>query len=185
MRSLERISILLSLINKMREQGSWCGETHIQKAAYILQVLTGVPTEYEFVLYKHGPYSFELHGELGSILADGLVKLEVQPAPYGPSWTLTEAGQTLRARFVSQIQGYAEAVSFLAEELRNKGVAELERLGTAFWVKEHNGRESREDTARAIVSLKPHVDPNDALVAVYGVEELVRNWQEVAPSSQI
>jgi hypothetical protein len=36
-------AVLLSLIQQLRENGSWCGETHIQKSAYFLQEMLGVP----------------------------------------------------------------------------------------------------------------------------------------------
>ena len=44
-------AVLMSLIKKMKEAGSWCGETHIQKSAYFLQALLEVPIEYQFYLF--------------------------------------------------------------------------------------------------------------------------------------
>jgi len=43
-----------------------------------LQDLMRVPLELEFILYKHGPFSFDLRSELTSLRADELVKLEPQ-----------------------------------------------------------------------------------------------------------
>ena len=57
-------ALLAELIEKLQENGSWCGETHVQKCAYFLEDLLGVPVGCEFVLYKHGPYSFDLHDAL-------------------------------------------------------------------------------------------------------------------------
>ena len=37
MKKLQRDAVLLSLINEMKEKGSWCGETHIQKATSLLR----------------------------------------------------------------------------------------------------------------------------------------------------
>lgn len=64
MKRLQRDAVILSLIENLRAKGSWCGETHIQKATYFVQELLRVPLEFEFVLYKHGPYSFDLSDEL-------------------------------------------------------------------------------------------------------------------------
>jgi hypothetical protein len=32
-----RCALIVDLIKRLRERGSWCGETHIQKAMFILQ----------------------------------------------------------------------------------------------------------------------------------------------------
>jgi hypothetical protein len=63
MERLQRASILLTLNEELRRAGSWAGETHMQKATYFLQELTRIPLEFDFVLYKHGPFSFDLRDE--------------------------------------------------------------------------------------------------------------------------
>jgi uncharacterized protein YwgA len=60
MKEAQNRAILVTLIKSLRSKGSWCGETHIQKAAFFLQQLTGVPIDFDFILYKHGPFSFDL-----------------------------------------------------------------------------------------------------------------------------
>ena len=67
MESIKRQVILLSLIESMKDNGSWCGETHIQKSMYFLQTMFLVPTDFEYILYKHGPFSFELRDSLGDM----------------------------------------------------------------------------------------------------------------------
>ena len=64
MTRLQRVAVLTKLTEKLHESGSWCGETHLQKAAYFLQELFNVLLVYEFILYKHGPFSFALRDEL-------------------------------------------------------------------------------------------------------------------------
>ena len=61
---LQRASVLLALNEQLRAAGSWAGETHMQKATYFLQHLMGVPLAFDFILYKHGPFSFDLRDEL-------------------------------------------------------------------------------------------------------------------------
>jgi hypothetical protein len=51
-----------AIIKELADAGSWCGETHIQKTAYVAKELLGVPIAASFILYKHGPYSFDLSG---------------------------------------------------------------------------------------------------------------------------
>ena len=59
-----RRAAISRLVEVMRAIGSWAGETHVQKCVYFMQGLLEVKMEYDFVLYKHGPYSFDLHNEL-------------------------------------------------------------------------------------------------------------------------
>ena len=60
MNRLSQDAVLVGLARRLYEQGSWTGETHIQKAAYLLHELRDVPFDFAFILYKHGPFSFEL-----------------------------------------------------------------------------------------------------------------------------
>jgi hypothetical protein len=64
MEQYERSAILLGMINSLKARGSWCGETHIQKAMFSLKNITDTPIDYTFVLYKHGAFSFDLRDEL-------------------------------------------------------------------------------------------------------------------------
>jgi len=80
----DQFSVLLDLVVELRNSGSWTGETHVQKATYLLQELLGLPTGFEFVLYKHGPFSFELREALERMEAGRLIELEEQRYPYGP-----------------------------------------------------------------------------------------------------
>ena len=81
---LRRAALLTRLIELLRKKGSWCGETHIQKSTFFVQNLMKVPLSFDFILYKHGPFSFDLRDELTGLRADGLIRLEPQ-WPYGPS----------------------------------------------------------------------------------------------------
>ncbi len=65
----------------MKNGGSWCGETHVQKCVYFLQQLLKVPMEFNCIMYKHGPYSFDLNDELAFF--KGSEFLELHPRrPY-------------------------------------------------------------------------------------------------------
>src|ERR1035437_1902213 len=99
MKRLERAAIILQLTEDLRNHGSWCGETHIQKATYLLQELTGVPLAYSFILYKHGPFSFDLRDQITEMRADEILVLESQPAPYGPSIVAGPNGMLLKEAF--------------------------------------------------------------------------------------
>ena len=78
----DRAAVLTELADRLRANGSWTGETHLQKATYVLQELLMVPLNFEFVFYKHGPFSFDLREELTSMRADGFL-VQVPQDPYG------------------------------------------------------------------------------------------------------
>jgi hypothetical protein len=106
---LAQEAVLAGLARRLDERGSWSGETHLQKAAYLLHELTDVPFEFEFILYKHGPFSFELRDELSAMRADRLLERQPQPAPMGHASLLPNAAANSnsgsRARWSATGQG--------------------------------------------------------------------------------
>ncbi len=172
MKRLQKVSIVIDLIKKLREKGSWCGETHIQKAIYFLQELTGVPLEFEFILYKHGPFSFDLRDELTAMRSDGLIERDVPPYPYGPGLFPTESGENIKNHFPRTVREYRDQTEFIADNLGDKSVVELERLGTALLVTKKYGELDQEKRADIIHQLKAHVPVHQALLAVRQVDQM-------------
>jgi len=171
---LKRKALLLSLVDAMEKQGSWCGETHIQKCSYFLQAMLGVPLGFEFILYKHGPFSFDLRDELTAMRADAFLAVRVKDTSYGPtlSFTLGPNHEVLSRYGQEEVTRYGRQILFVAEHLAPKGVAELERLGTAVFVTCTEGAHDAEKRARRIHELKPHVSLEEARAAVETVDAL-------------
>jgi hypothetical protein len=145
------------LSRELEKRGSWCGETHIQKATFFLQELLGVDSGFEFILYRHGPFSFELRDELTAMQADNLLQLMARYPGYGPSYHPTEFSDSFLERFPKTAAKYISRVRFVADEFWDKGVAELERLATAFFLAEHEGLNDVERRATRLVEIKPHI----------------------------
>src|SRR6266849_277587 len=82
-------SIVLYVMKALKANGSWCGETHVQKTLFLCQELFGVPSNFKFILYKHGPYSFQLSEHLQGLIADEFIHVRSRP-PYGPSLELSD-----------------------------------------------------------------------------------------------
>jgi len=180
MERLNKAAIITRLATKLRANGSWCGETHIQKATYLLQDLLNVPTDFAFVLYMHGPFSFDLRDELTSLRADGLLELQPQPAPYGPRFAPTPLSKRLQGKFPKTLAKHGEAIEFVAEALGGKHVDELERVATALYVtkrrtSDHDG--SVQSRAKCLNRLKPHVPLPAAVKAVQEVDALTKQAQ--------
>lgn len=163
MNSARRTAIMTRLASELGKRGNWCGETHLQKATYFLQHLFGINLGFEFIIYLHGPYSFELRDYLTGMRADDYLSVELQPYPYGPSLVPTARAESLAQRSHAAAQA-EEAIRTLAEWLGVRSVAELERLSTAFYVSVTKGG-TAEDWARRTHELKPHVSLEQALAA--------------------
>jgi hypothetical protein len=155
MKRLERAALLSSLGRELIDNGSWCGETHLQKAVYLLQEVFTVPTAFDFVLYKFGPFSFP-------------------EQPYGPRLIPTERSGQLEKQFSKAVSEFYGPVSFCAQRLGSLGVAELEKLATALYVTREYGKDLKaKQRARRLSELKPHIDSRDALDAIVAIDELL------------
>ena len=174
MNETQKDVVLLSFIECLKDQGSWCGETHIQKGTYFLQELTGVPLSFDYILYKHGPYSFDLKTETTSLLADGLLAIKPRP-PYGPSMRYGENAVSLLERYPKTRELYRAQAEFVAERIGKLDVNGLERLATALYVTRRdlpNG--NVKERAARIHELKPHVTCDLAHDAVIEVDDLIK-----------
>jgi hypothetical protein len=156
----DRSAILLDLAAQLRTNGSWTGETHIQKAAYLLQELLGVPSGFKFVLYRHGPFSFDLRDSLNRLETFGCILLEEQPYPYGPKIVEGPGAKTLKSASKAQRE-YVEPIHFMAEQLGKAKVSELERIATALFI-ELDPNIKPEDRPDRLVTLKPHISREEA-----------------------
>jgi uncharacterized protein YwgA len=173
MERLQRAAILTELMEQLRREGSWCGHTHMQKATYFLQDVLGVPTGYEFILYKHGPYSFDLSEELVGLRADYLIEFDHKSPGYGPGLVPTQSSATLRAHYPITLGKYGPQIQFIARVFGTKGVSELEKLATALYVtRELGATADLVQRANRIHELKPHVNPADAQAALREYERI-------------
>jgi hypothetical protein len=166
--------ILLGLADALLRQGSRNGETHLQKATYFLQTLARVPLDFEFIPYKHGPFSFALRDELAVLRADTL--FEVTPTYYhvqaiqGP----TERGLKLWQSSTERVT-WTTSLEWTAQTVGNKGVAELERLSTALFVtmQRADSPVPKRDRALRLCEMKPHITEDEAHLAVDVIDELI------------
>ena len=164
---VERRSLLCHLVAEMRDADSWAGETQIQKSVLFLQELLGVPLGYEFVLYKHGPFSFDLRSELALMRAR--LQLDVEPnLHYGPSFLPGVRG-LLAIKVPTR---HEDAITFVAEEVSVKDTRSLERISTAFFLQEKLPSLNSNQIAAEINRLKPHISIEQAHSAVQEVDML-------------
>lgn len=159
-------SLVLNAMQALSKEGSWCGETHVQKTIYLCQTVLGAPTEFKFVLYKHGPYSFHLSDHLQKLISDQLVIVLPKPPPYGPSLRVTIDAAKVTEKFKIDDLLFKKLAT-LSKRLSSKTVADLEKLATAVYVKRYLDKGvPAERRAAKMHELKPHVSVEAALLAV-------------------
>lgn len=174
MRRLRRAALIAELTDRLHAHDSWAGETHLQKGVFLLQELLGVPTEVEYELFKHGPFSFQLREELGEMRSEDILTLVPQRPPYGPRFYTDEGTAQLRERFPKTLKKYEPQLEWVAEWMDSRGVVELERLATAFWVTRELGEgESVERRAQRLRELKPHFTMDACIGAIRDIDEMI------------
>ena len=162
---IDRWAVVAQLVKVIRMNQGWAGETHIQKTLFFLQELLQVPTGYDFVLYKHGPYDFDLHDDLGTMLTNSILALDHQPL-YGPRFRVGKLGDKVIQLGNHVVDQYKGEIKFVADTLGDKDVRELERLGTALLLKKQFPLLAQANLSSKLVELKPHVQERLASVAV-------------------
>jgi uncharacterized protein YwgA len=173
MNRAQKAALLTRLVDKLRDQDSWAGETHLQKAVFFLQVMLGSPFGFEFILYKHGPFSFDLRDELTGLRADGLLDLEPQSPPYGPRFASTAVGKAVAGRYPKTVREQENRLDFVAKLFQDKGVKELERLATALFSSSELGWSTPvEKRASFLNEIKPHVSLEEAREAVRALDAI-------------
>jgi len=132
-----------------------------------------VPLGFDFILYRHGPFSFDLRDELTELRAVGYLELESRQQPYGPSFTVTADGRRLMERHQKAIAQFEREMSFVVDRLADKNVAELERLATALFLTLRDGQRDERSRAEALHAVKPHISEDDAMQAVRTVDKWI------------
>lgn len=176
MDNLEQKAVVLRLIDDLRKKGSWCGETHVQKSTLFLTTLQHHALEYHFILYKHGPYSFDLSDEITAMRAYGFLDWDVPSPQYGPRLKATDLGHEVLKNYSEMSQKLVPAIDFVTTKLAGYGVATLERLATALYFSVHKRIESTDERARKIHEIKRHISERQALDAITDTEAILSEW---------
>jgi uncharacterized protein YwgA len=181
MKRLQIDAVLLSLIEHMESKGSWCGEAHIQKSCYLMEELFGNPLGLEFILYKHGAYSFDLSDELTGMRADNVIELRTRVQFYGPSILPAENSQLIKNMYPQTIKKFEPLVKFISENFASNGVPVLEKLSTALYVTRKEDTDgSVGDRSMMIHKLNPHVTVEEAHEAIKSIDLIIENAKMIS-----
>jgi len=159
------------LADRLLAQGSWCGETHLQKTVYLAKELEDVPFEFEFILYKHGPFSFDLRDRLTELRADGFLDLVPRPYPYGPTYAPSDQVKRTWPNFPRTLGKYKGCLDHVAKFVGSRGVGELEQIATALHVtRELGDSATKEARVERMLELKPHISNVAAEKAIEAID---------------
>lgn len=162
-------AILAAFVENVRSAGLACGETLLQKAAFVMKELFGVPLSDDFRIHYYGPFSFQLRERLASMEADDIVR--VRPRDMGVTYDLGDRFEQLRSRYAAAIEEAQPAIAFATERLARLGVKQLEPLATALFVAREVAGKSVEDRVQRLREIKQHIDEPSALRAVTTVDD--------------
>jgi len=179
---IHRAAVVAEMIKALHQARSWCGETHIQKAIYLLQSAAGVSLGYEFVLYKHGPYSFDLATDIASLRSANIAVFVIPIHGYGPSVQLTDIASKVFEELEGFVRPFLRKIKFIADWFGTNDVRYLERLATAHYVKLQHPSEEAYGLATKLRGLKPHISEPDALAAVRHLNEKLGALKEERPT---
>jgi uncharacterized protein YwgA len=180
MNQFERQAIVAELIKNMRDKGSWTGETHVQKCAYFLQTMLKVDLGFAFLLYRYGPYSFDLTAELETMQFCSAIEFETPIPPYGPRFMTGEGSKALLADYEYILGQHRNSIQFVANNISVKKVQELEQLATAWYFSQKLGPSASKTTiAREVNKVKPHISVAQAEKAYDDCLVLLSNWQQI------
>jgi len=138
---------------------------------YIAQDLAKGNFGYKYIMYKHGPYSFDLKNELSGMKASNMIEYTFPREEYGPGIEVTKFGDRVFKTHQEDIEKYHRINEFVSSWLAASDVTQLEKLATAYFVTQRNPREPLMERAKRISGLKPHVDLVAAEEALKTIDE--------------
>ena len=185
MNRLHKAVLITELLDRMRAKGSWAGAVHLQKGLYFLQEMRGVSLGYEFVVYRYGPFSFELKDELVQLRGEGILEWFLRSSPqYSPGLASTPFSKELRSELPNFLAKYDDSLTFVAENIGPMKSKQLERVSTAFYFLT-KGAEGDKEVARKVCDAKPHIPPDEELEAVRHIRKIAEQagWRPNAGSA--
>ncbi len=149
---MDRHALLLYVIKKLNDAGSWTGNTHIQKIVDLAQSKTGVEP-YKFVIHHYGPYSFDLRGDLDLLVSGGYVERKIDE--FGYHYKLTEKGEKYLASSTIDNE-VCEVIEKLTKIFGKAPTIVLELIATIDYVHNKLGKEDEDEIVSTVRKIKPH-----------------------------
>lgn len=155
--------MILEVIERLNKYGSWTGKTHVQKALFLLSATGKAVVPFQFVLYKHGPYSFDIEDEMEQMKGyAGIVSAPM--SGYGVTLDTGSSAPFIRKE-ARLTDGEKAEIERVCKFVGSKKVTELERIATAAWIRTRENITDAVKVAARLHALKPHVSTSEAAEA--------------------
>lgn len=161
---LKESAVLARVVQRVSSRRLFCGETLLQKSAYFLKELRGVPLSTPFRIYYYGPFSFELRDRLERMEALDIVR--VVPHEWGANYQVGNRFAALERRFPRTLERYDGDIDWVVSELAPLTVKQLEPLATALFLKREQPEKDDDRLADRLHEIKPHVPVEAAKAAL-------------------
>ena len=157
MNRLQKAALIVEMLDRMIQEGSWAGETHLQKCVFFLQNMRNVPIGYEFQLYRYGPFSFDLRDDLVQLQAESMVELLPRSPSYGSSLAPSTTSLLLRKHYPRTLKRYQDEISFVADHFGSLNASDLGRLATAYYFYLKDCNSSNEEIGKMVNNVKSYI----------------------------
>ena len=149
----EKHALILRAVEELNRVHSWTGKTHVNKVLFLASLKAEMP--FDYILYKHGPFSFDVDDELSEMQSyKGVTAVGV--GQYGSRFEPGPSGEFVK-NFAEIIPERMAAIQAAADLAGNRDVTGLEALATSAWVIKKEGQDEKDQVARRVSQLKPHL----------------------------
>ena len=168
----KRHRLILLVLNCLKEHGSWAGKTHLIKTLYLLKALSKQKIPFDFILYKHGPYSFDIEDELAVMKSYSAIASDTIINGYGES-LIPGSNSSITEKRVKMDKKTKYEIQEICKLVGTKNVRELECLATITWIIKNDKIKDQQDVFNKLNYYKPHISDEEALTAFNKIQNFL------------
>lgn len=169
---IQHFAVIALAINALSNYTERVGRTHIQKFLFLAENWFLDMSHHTFEMYRYGPYSFDLDGEVQALRSVGVIDMEPSASGYGARYSI-DSGQVTTAVNKGGIpQGDQRKIKELAKWIAPKRVRELEAIGTAEFIARSRPNTHDDEVIKRVIEIKPHLERREVQGAVRELNEM-------------
>ncbi|AFM22872.1 hypothetical protein [Desulfomonile tiedjei] len=171
-----RYALIAELAQRLGRKSRQFGKTSLQKIIFLLQELEEVPTNYQFSLYTHGPFTAQILGDLDLVEGFGAVKVRYFTEGYGGYQISPDReSESIRNKAAQFLDQNKEKIDKVVDEFGAFSAKDLELRSTIVYLDRDAGRTkkdlSRDRFIQLVKRIKPRFSEDTIAVALKELEE--------------
>lgn len=151
---LERVSLILHVIERLNKKSYRSGETSVQKLLYFIQEMLDIDFNYQYELYNYGPFSFNLNEDIDFMENAHVIYKEPDPSGFGfmliPNKEIEFVQNVLKSK-----SRYEGKIDQLLDEFSIMPAKNLALLATFIFVLENEKPKTEEEAIEIVKKIKP------------------------------